>query len=198
MATSKLQDALRAVSRSVAVIAKDAENAHFKYKYCSAEAVCTRVNAALCEHGIAIVGSTAEVLHYDPVSIVRLSWTLALDFETATFQGLGSGTDKGDKAIMKANTAALKYLLGAAFCISWGDDPEADAATDARAEPKAPPYVNILSAAAAMFDSIGAAGTHVELRSLRDGVISFRGEDCYDDLVREYKNKEKELENVGE
>ena len=43
---------------------------------------------------------------------------------------MGQGTDKGDKAVMKANTAALKYALAGIFLISWGDDPEADVETD--------------------------------------------------------------------
>ena len=37
---------------------------------------------------------------------------------TLTVEGLGSGSDTGDKAVMKANTAALKYCLANGFLIS--------------------------------------------------------------------------------
>lgn len=57
--------------------------------------------------------------------------------EEITVEGVGASTDLGDKAIMKANTAAIKYCLTNAFLISWGDDPEASAAGDAPATPKA-------------------------------------------------------------
>lgn len=40
--------------------------------------------------------------------------------------GLGSGQDSGDKAIMKAQTAAIKYAYLLSFAISTGDDPEND------------------------------------------------------------------------
>ena len=44
--------------------------------------------------------------------------------------GLGNGQDSGDKAVMKAETASIKYAYMMAFNISTGDDPEADVRTD--------------------------------------------------------------------
>lgn len=43
-----------------------------------------------------------------------------------TFEGLGSGQDAGDKAVMKANTAALKYAYIGGLNIAMSDDPEQD------------------------------------------------------------------------
>jgi len=43
---------------------------------------------------------------------------------------MGSGQDSGDKAVMKAQTAAIKYAYLLSFAISTGDDPEADQRTD--------------------------------------------------------------------
>lgn len=50
--------------------------------------------------------------------------------ESVTITGLGSGQDSGDKAVMKAQTAAIKYAYLLSMAISTGDDPEADGRTD--------------------------------------------------------------------
>ncbi|WP_196589981.1 ERF family protein, partial [Pectinatus frisingensis] len=50
--------------------------------------------------------------------------------ESITITGLGSGQDAGDKAVMKAQTAAIKYAYMLSFAIATGDDPEADSKTD--------------------------------------------------------------------
>lgn len=136
-----LSQKLSEVMGEVGYVKKDATNAFQHYKYASAEAVLKKVNAALSERGIA-VSTQAELLHYDKTeaggketmhAVVRLSLTFTDGEETLTAQGLGEGSDKGDKATMKADTAALKYALANAFMISWGDDPEADVSTDKRA-----------------------------------------------------------------
>ena len=50
--------------------------------------------------------------------------------EQIKIKGLGSGQDAGDKSVMKAQTAAIKYAFLLSFAISTGDDPEADTHTD--------------------------------------------------------------------
>lgn len=50
--------------------------------------------------------------------------------EEVKIYGIGSGQDAGDKAVMKAQTAATKYAYMLSFCIATGDDPEADSKTD--------------------------------------------------------------------
>jgi ElaB/YqjD/DUF883 family membrane-anchored ribosome-binding protein len=131
---------LAAVMAEVGYVQKDARNDHFKYKYASADAVLTKVREACSKRGIAVVRTGAEVVSYEnQIAVVRLTQTYRFGGEEATFTGLGSGKDSGDKAVMKANTAALKYLLSLAFNISWGDDPEADSKTDAPSEPKKRP-----------------------------------------------------------
>ena len=138
--TQTLASKLAEVMGEVGYVQKDAENAFHHYKYASAEAVLKKVNAALSTRGIA-VSTQAELLHYDQLpgdkgpsmhAVVRLS-LMFIDGsgDTITAQGIGEGSDKGDKAVMKGNTAAVKYALADAFMISWGDDPEADAHTDA-------------------------------------------------------------------
>ena len=50
--------------------------------------------------------------------------------ESIDLYGIGTGQDAGDKAVMKAETAAIKYAYLLSMAISTGDDPEADTKTD--------------------------------------------------------------------
>jgi hypothetical protein len=50
--------------------------------------------------------------------------------ETLQLVGLGSGQDAGDKAVMKGQTASLKYAYLLSLAISTGDDPEDDSSVD--------------------------------------------------------------------
>lgn len=63
---------------------------------------------------------------------VRLQITL-IDAETGYFETSavsGEGMDKGDKAIYKAYTGAIKYFLANTFLVATGDDPEATSKYD--------------------------------------------------------------------
>jgi hypothetical protein len=134
-----IADKLKTAASLCAYVQKDGANTHFKYRFVSAANILGHVNDALAAAGLAVVGTLPEVLSTegtgkDRVVTVRMTVTVA-DTETserATFAGLGSGMDTGDKAAMKAQTAALKYAWLGAFSISTGDDPEADDATDKR------------------------------------------------------------------
>lgn len=130
--TNVLARKLAEVAKEVAYVQKDATNDFHKYRYASAVAVLRKVNEALSSRGIA-VGSSTELVKFEAGNaIVRITIRFidADSGEVIEVQGLGQGYDKGDKAVMKANTAALKYCYSNAFTISWGDDPEADLATD--------------------------------------------------------------------
>ena len=130
MSDKTLEQKLADVMAEVGYVKKDAVNDFHKYRYASAEAVLKKVNAALSERGIAL-SSNAALAHYEPGhAIVKLSLTFHDGTDSLTVEGLGEGSDKGDKATMKASTAALKYAVANAFLISWGDDPEADSKTD--------------------------------------------------------------------
>lgn len=133
---------LAEVAPKVAYLKKQGENEAQGYSYARAEDVFRRVNEELSARGVSVVKSTTELVRFelvpDPagkkkpsqVAVVRITQTYGYShqggaLQECTFQGLGGSSDSGDKAIMKANTAALKYLLTAMFNISWGDDPEA-------------------------------------------------------------------------
>ena len=137
MSEQTLVQKLADVMAEVGYVQKDATNEFHKYRYASAAAVLSKVNAALSSRGIA-VSSMAELVAHDridgakpkTIAVVKLTLIFNDGIDALQIEGLGSGEDTGDKAVMKANTAALKYALANAFLISWGDDPEADPATD--------------------------------------------------------------------
>src|SRR5690606_33461353 len=58
--------------------------------------------------------------------------------ESLQSQGIGGGSDSGDKAAMKAFTAAEKYAYVGAFCLAFGEDPEADEEVDRQTSGSAP------------------------------------------------------------
>lgn len=133
----KLAAKLALAARASGYVQKDAANQFHRYKYASAAAILWHVNAALCEHGLAVVDTLPEIVSVEGVGkdrVVTARMTLVVadteSDERATFRGLGSGMDSGDKAVMKAQTAALKYAWMVAFSISTGDDPELEESTD--------------------------------------------------------------------
>ena len=134
-------------------IAKNGTNSFHGYKYATSADVLEKVNAALTKYGISTV-VTPNLLQFQDVTtakgniehlaIVEITVDL-IDCESGeklTLKGLGSGQDAGDKSIMKAQTAALKYCYLLSLAIATGDDPETDTATDeSTATPTAPATV---------------------------------------------------------
>lgn len=131
------EEFIKLISEVMAIagyVQKDAQNVHQGYKYASAEKVLGKVREALCERGLA-VESNAELRHFEvfdttkgkrSMAVVHIALTITDGENAVTLSGLGQGVDAGDKAIMKGNTAALKYACASGFLISWGDDPEGD------------------------------------------------------------------------
>ena len=109
--------------------------------YVTSSDVLERVNDALTSVGL-ITAVTPTLLDLREVQTAKgnidkhatISVTISIiDVETGEsvqISGIGSGQDSGDKAIMKAETAAIKYAYMLSFCIATGDDPEADNTTD--------------------------------------------------------------------
>lgn len=121
-----------ALMKECSYIQKDATNEHFKYRYVSAAAVLEKVNSACAELGLATI-TTPKIISTDgKIATVEVTITVVdcESGETLTLTGIGSGQDTGDKAVMKAQTAALKYAWLMSLQISTGDDPEADAKPD--------------------------------------------------------------------
>lgn len=137
----KLAKKLIAVMQECRYVAKNGVNTFHKYKYATCADVLEMVNAAFVKHGIASITVPEMVdLHEvatakgstEHIATVKVSIKLvdADSGESLEISGMGSGQDSGDKAVMKAQTAAIKYAYLLSFAISTGDDPEADQRTD--------------------------------------------------------------------
>lgn len=186
----------------VGYVQKDKQNTGQGYSYASAEAVLKKVNHECFSRGIAIQ-SNAEIVSYNEYgpdgkkkmrAVVKLTLTFIDSAEGANraiqVEGLGEGMDAGDKAVLKANTSALKYALANAFLISWGDDPEADASTDADNKPHR--SQKSVSDATSVAQAIASA-TLSNITEVRSMLLQLRGTPEYAVLVEKIKAKQAEL-----
>ncbi len=126
-------------------VAKDGRNDHQKYDYTSAANVRLQCGKAMGEERIAVSSTLAVLCSEQRMSangkpqnhvevLATLTFIDADSGESLTAQGIGCGTDSGDKAPMKAVTAAEKYAYVSAFTLAMGEDPEGDPATDQHSE----------------------------------------------------------------
>lgn len=141
MTNTGLYEKLSLAMKSCSYIEKTGENTFHGYSYVTSSDVLERVNDALTSVGL-ITAVTPTLLDLREVQTAKgnidkhatISVTISIiDVETGEsvqISGIGSGQDSGDKAIMKAETAAIKYAYMLSFCIATGDDPEADNTTD--------------------------------------------------------------------
>lgn len=130
-----------AVMKECAHVLKNGTNSFHGYKYATSADVLEKVNTALVKNGISsmampellscadVTNSKGNKEHLATVKIT-IMLTDSTSGESVTLVGLGSGQDAGDKAVMKAQTAAIKYAYLLSLNISTGDDPEADVHTD--------------------------------------------------------------------
>lgn len=124
-------------------VQKQGANEYHKYRYATASDVLEKVNTALVQQNLAVFAKPElielqEVLNakgnIEKLATVKTTLTL-LDGdsgESIEFVGLGSGQDIGDKSVMKAQTASLKYAYMMTLSIATGDDPESDIGVDER------------------------------------------------------------------
>ena len=126
-------------------VAKDGRNDHQKYDYTSAANVRLQCGKAMGEERIAVSSVLVVLCSEQRMSangkpqnhaevLATLTFIDADSGESLTAQGIGCGTDSGDKAPMKAVTAAEKYAYVSAFTLAMGEDPEGDTATDQHSE----------------------------------------------------------------
>lgn len=137
----KLAEKLIEAMKQCKYVTKNGMNTFHKYRYATSADVLEKVNAAFTKQGIATI-VVPEIIKDEAVTTakgtvehlvtVKIEVTLVDkdSGETAVFRGFGSGQDSTDKAVMKAQTAALKYAYMLSLAIATGDDPEADEKTD--------------------------------------------------------------------
>ncbi|WP_094607196.1 hypothetical protein SPSIL_057970 [Sporomusa silvacetica DSM 10669] len=129
------------VMEACSTIKKNGINDFHHYKYATSADVLEKVNASLVKHNIASIVLPEVIANSDVMNnkgniehlvIVKVNITL-IDTDSGEqieLSGIGSGQDSGDKAVMKAQTAAIKYAYMLSLAISTNDDPEADRKTD--------------------------------------------------------------------
>ena len=132
-------------------VQQDGTNEHFKYRFASERAVSARIREGMLLAGLSIHSvEVLDVVHGEysnsrgvPQQYCTCRVRIMLvdrDGELhGPYDGIGAGSDSGDKAPMKAMTGARKYAISTCCLLSWGDDPEADASTDRHADVEPPP-----------------------------------------------------------
>jgi len=138
------------VSRACSYVKKDGTNQFHRYNYATAAIIFEKVNLALFDNGLVsrtewvqreqqerqTSGGKKEIVETLQVKLIITDIETG---ESVSQYAYGCGADASDKAVMKAQTAALKYAWMMLLNISTGDDPEGDAKTDSRAEGKPMP-----------------------------------------------------------
>lgn len=138
---NKIAAKLVKVMEACSNVKKNGVNDFHHYRYATSADVLEKVNAALVKYDLASVVESevidaSDVLNNkgntEHLATVKVRITLidAESGETIELSGMGSGQDGGDKAIMKAQTAAIKYAYLMSLAMSTSDDPEADSRTD--------------------------------------------------------------------
>ncbi len=129
-------------------VKKNGTNDFHNYKYATSADVLEKVNAALVKENIASIVLPEVIANSDVINnkgniehlvTVKVMITLidTASGEQLQLSGIGSGQDGGDKAVMKAQTAAIKYAYLLTLAMSTNDDPEADSKTDESMSAKA-------------------------------------------------------------
>lgn len=124
----KLAEAIAEVDR----VSKDGTNAHFNYKFTSAEEIYRVIRGPLLSRGLVLLPSVTGSTVSNGTTFLNLKFTL-IDSETGETvdrEWVGEGQDKGDKGPYKAMTGGAKTFLRHLFMLPADDDPEADPSTD--------------------------------------------------------------------
>jgi hypothetical protein len=129
--------------------------------------------------------------------VVRVELTFRKGDETLTSSACGEGSDSGDKATAKAETAAIKYAVAHALCLAWGaEDPEASDPETGKPTAKSaqePPTLSVKD----VVNLIGEAATPEALVTVRKHVLALKDDRGYKGVVDMYKAREAELKKGG-
>jgi ERF superfamily len=142
----KLAAKLVKVMAAIHTIPKRGRNEFFNYQYATEADVADAVRKALVAEGVILIPSIEDVREREVVTrkqqkeivtTVTMTFTF-IDGEhggSLTFRMSGAGQDGGDKGIMKAISACVKYAALKSLCLPTGDDPEADDDESPKAAP---------------------------------------------------------------
>jgi hypothetical protein len=133
---------LAEIVKKIDHVEKAGENKFQNYKYVRATDVAWAVRKALSEYNIFLVADCITIRNYEIPAKEGHMQAVDVTMQFSFFDGdspetppivlhsFGTGTDKGDKAVYKAQTGALKYGLRHAFLVPDDSDPEGDASVD--------------------------------------------------------------------
>lgn len=139
---------LAEIVHEVDSVEKRGENKFQNYKYVKAADVAWLVRKALSDRNIFLVSDVVEIRNYEIPAKEGVMQAVDVKMQFSFFDAdspethplvlhsYGTGTDKGDKAVYKAMTGALKYGLRHAFLIPDESDPEGDEKTDKQTQAK--------------------------------------------------------------
>lgn len=118
------------VMETCAHIGRDAYNEEIGYPYVTAAKLNDAVNRALTKNGIATTAESELIdirtMGENVLTTVAVTITLYDGEETLKIKGVGSGLDKSDKSVAKAQTMAVKYAWKNSLLIAdSADDPDA-------------------------------------------------------------------------
>lgn len=146
-----LDERLASIRHKLSGIAKAGHNDAHGYDYVKAEDVVRAVREELHAARVGFTVESAEPEQFTETGGKQFVTTLKLVYRLVnldkpddwrSFLWVGAGADVGgDKGLYKAYTGGLKYFLLNLFLIPTGDDPEADATTDAVQERPAAPLI---------------------------------------------------------
>lgn len=131
----KKKNALRKMLNEKGVMQRDKTNAFDRYTYFSEAGYKKLFTELFSKTGLELKTTVTDVERFNIEGsktpngrLVTMEFTL-FDVETGcseTSRVYGEGFDKGDKALYKAYTGAIKYYLADTFLVATGDDPEVD------------------------------------------------------------------------
>lgn len=140
-----LRQRLSAAMGEIGYLQKDGRNKEQRYSFLSERKVKQAAQAAFVKHGLVpewdMRIEKVERAEYNGKNgmdaVVRAEVLFRSDTDSVFCSGVGQGRDPGDKALMKAQTAAVRECLKNLFLIASGDDPEsADPEGDAHPQEK--------------------------------------------------------------
>ncbi len=139
----------RMLAACEAVPALDKNGRNDEYNYCSASQLLEVFRTELFKRDVLILPNDLELIEHEVPTIpgvILNRVTLKTEYEFRDCLGkepsilktaFGSGIDGGDKALYKAKTGSIKYLLRILGMIPWNDaDPESDLATNDLTDPR--------------------------------------------------------------
>lgn len=165
------------VMQEIGFIEFDSVNNYHSYKYASAASIIRKLQLALIRHKVFMYceEENQRIESGITTSKMFIRFVDAESGESVLAVGMGSGSDKGDKASMKASTAAFKYAIAHTFCLGWGaEDPEEDKRD--------------------LLSEIKSAKTEEELNSHKEAVAAqSRNKKLYKELCDAFRTKGLEL-----